>query len=117
MRTDVSSRPRSGRCPSATRRRVLARGGLEIAAQPLVVDARRGPEHRHRRLRCDKAMATKRSQLTDRHAVARHDERFPPIELAHDLSALVAQLSLGDLAAHVATVARCATYRRLPVHT
>jgi len=87
----------------------LARGGVEIGAEALVVDARRGPEHRHRRLRCDKAVATKRSQLTDRHAVARHDERFPPIELAHDLSALVAQLSLGDLAAHVVTVARCAT--------
>jgi len=47
-----------------------------------------------------------RDQLPNRDAVSRDDERLAPIQASHDLTALVAELSLGDLSTHGFMVAR-----------
>jgi hypothetical protein len=91
---------RSWRGSSRTRHRFLICGGVEIRSEALVVDARRGPEHGHRGVGCHESVATEWGELADRDAVARHDERPALVELSHDLTALVPELSLADLTAH-----------------
>ena len=54
-------------------------------------------------------MPAQRHELTDRDAAASDDERLAPVELTHDLSAVVAELPLRDLACHDGSVARRAT--------
>lgn len=56
-------------------------------------------------------MPTERRQPPYRHPIAGDDETVPIIEFPHDLTALVAQLSLGDLSNHILIVARRATMR------
>jgi hypothetical protein len=48
----------------------------------------------------DEPVTSQRSQLADRHAVARHDEGLARIEPAHDLTAVIAQLPVRDLLGH-----------------
>src|SRR5687768_4662563 len=90
MTTDVSRIPRGGRRMSATRRRVLACGSIELGTEPLVVVARRGAAHGHGGLCRDEAMTSERRQLADRDTVARDDEGVAFVELSHDFAAVVA---------------------------
>src|SRR5919108_2595910 len=99
MITEVSRMPRWGRS-SATRRWVLVRTGVEVRAESLVVDARRGPEQGDGGLRGDEAMTSERAELAHGDAVARDDERLPCVESAHDLPAGIAEFSLRDLPGH-----------------
>ena len=54
-------------------------------------------------------MPAQRGQLADRTTVARYDEGFTSVDTAHDLTALIAELSLTDLRYHGTSVARRAT--------
>jgi hypothetical protein len=45
-------------------------------------------------------------KLADRDSVPGHDEGFTLVELARDLAAVIAQLSLSDLSGHTGKVAR-----------
>ena len=58
-------------------------------------------------------MAPQWRELPHRDAVSCYDEALAFVELAHDFSALVAQLPLRDLSCHVRIVARRATPRGL----
>jgi hypothetical protein len=109
MTTDVSSTPRAGRGLSATGRRALVGDGVQIGPELAVIDGRGGAEQRHRSLGSYEPVAPQRGQLADRHAVAGHDERLPSVKPAHDLAAVIAEFSLGDLFSHVVSVARRAT--------
>ncbi len=82
---------------------------VQIGPETLIVDSGRVPEKGDRRFGCDKAMTSQGREFTDGYAVSSDDEGLALIQPAHDLSALVAQLSLGDLSVHRASVARCAT--------
>src|SRR5438477_328713 len=93
--TDVSSRPGSRRA-SATGSRVLIDERVEVAAETPAVDSGRGGEGRHHLRGRNEFSPRSRSKLTDRHAVARHDEGFAGIQRPHDSAAAVAQLSLRD---------------------
>src|SRR2546423_414243 len=110
--TEVSTSPRGGRVVSGTRRRVLRRDAIELIAKTLGVDARSATENGDGRFGADKPMATKRGQLSHWNTVASDHEGLAFVELAHDLTALIAKLSLGDLAAHRNIVARRATAGR-----
>ncbi len=70
---------------------------IDIDSEASAVDAGRALERSQRRLRRHVPSTMKREQLTHRGAVASDDKRFPSVELAHDLTAVVAQLSLSDL--------------------
>src|SRR6185436_18478869 len=102
MTTDVSTSPRSGRT-SATRSRLLIDDGVDVAAEPLAGDRRRTGEDRLDGFGGDKRTLADRDQFTDRDAVARDDEGIALVEGPHDPAAVVAQLALGDLPAHLAT--------------
>jgi len=101
MTTDVSIIPRS-----CTRLRILIDGGVEIAAEAATSDSRGSGEHGGNALGGYEPSALDRNELAYRDAVSCDDERLPAVERAHDLSALVPELPLGDLARHAATVAR-----------
>lgn len=79
---------------------------VEVLSEPLPVDARCPGEGRDGTFGRHEEAITERDELADGHAVAAHHERLSSVQGAHDLAALVAKLSLGDLPAHGATVAR-----------
>ncbi len=110
--TEVSSSPRAGRGRSATRCGVLAGRSVEVIPETSEVDSRRCAEQRDGGLGWDEPVSPQRSELTDRDAVAGHDERLAFVEPTHDLAAVVAEFPLGDLSAHAPTVARRATSPR-----
>jgi hypothetical protein len=99
--TDVSSKPL---VVSATRGDVLIDGAIEVCAQPLMVNAR-GTSERRGQSRSVHEAAPHRHQFANRNTIASHDECFALVEAAHDVTAVVAQLALTDLAAHAPTVA------------
>ena len=82
------------------------REAVDIGSEPRGVDRCRMGERSERGLPTDETVSSKRRQLTDRDAVARHDEALSGIKGSHHLAALVAQLPLRDLARHACTVAR-----------
>ena len=100
MTTEVSIRPRAWRRVSATRSGGLACETIEIASKPPQVYRGRVSERRCSRLRSNETPSSEGEELPDRHAIAGHDERLALIELAHDLTAAIAQLALRDLAGH-----------------
>src|SRR5256885_11185905 len=57
----------------------------------------------------DELPLSERDKLADRYAVSRYDERLPPVERAHDLATLIAELSLCDLPCHLDHCSTCAT--------
>ena len=73
------------------------------------VDARCTAKHLNGRLSRHETMASKRTQLTDRGAVAADDERQPLIESPHDPPTVIAKLSLGTVLGHGPIVALRAT--------
>ena len=94
---------------SATGCEVLAGDGVQVGAQTFEVDPGRAPERRHRCSRTDEPIAPQGGKLPDGHTVPGHDEGLAAVELAHDLSAVVAQLPLSDLGGHEPSVALRAT--------
>lgn len=82
---------------SATGTKLLAGNGVEIPAELQKVDWKCSSEHRHRGLRGDEPTPASRRQLADRGAVVGDDKRFALVESTHDLSAVVAELTLVDL--------------------
>jgi len=84
----------------------LAHDLVQVGAEPSRVNSGCRPEESDRSLGGDEAVAAQWSELAYGNAVARDDERLALVELAHDLTAVVAQFSLGDLSAHGRIVAR-----------
>ena len=64
------------------------------------VHARCTTKHLYGRMSGHETMASKRTQLTDRGAVATDDEGLSLIESPHDPSTVIAKLALGDLLGH-----------------
>src|SRR5918997_5111944 len=105
MSTEVSIRPRGG-CCSGTRTRVLVEHCVDVAAEPVVVDARSAAEGGGRRVPAHELLRPQRHELADGGAVASHDEGLTAVQRPHYLAAFVAQLALGDPPSHGLTVAR-----------
>ncbi len=97
--TEVSISPRSAG-GSATRRRILVRETVDIGAEARGVDRRRAGEGGEGELSVHIPVALNGMELADRDAVAGHHEALSGVEGPHHLTALVAQLPLGDLAHH-----------------
>ena len=90
----------------ATRRDLLAGGPIEIRSEPVEPHPRRAPERGDGRLGADESMPTQRGKLADRDSIPGHDKRLALVKPAHDVAAVIAQLSLGDLFGHTQSVAR-----------
>src|SRR5437588_1662030 len=82
--TEVSRRPRSRRA-SATGSRILIDQGVEVPAEASPLDPGRGAKSRHHVRGGNELPPRKRSELADRHPVARHDKGLPAIQRPHDL--------------------------------
>jgi len=78
---------------------------IDISPELLVIDAAHALKSSQHLLCGHEPPAMYGSQFAHGVAVARHYKRFAPIELAHYLTALVAQLPLGDLPCHSCIVA------------
>src|SRR5438552_2636314 len=102
--TDVSRIPRGRRC-SRTWGRILVEQSVDVRAETLGFDGRCAGEDSDGGFGGDELPLSERGKLADRYAVSRYDERLPPVERAHDLATLIAQLSLCDLPCHWPTVA------------
>ena len=50
-------------------------------------------------------------KLADRDSIPGHNERFALVKLTHDFAATIAELALGDLSGHTATVALVLQFR------
>src|SRR5581483_7016213 len=96
--TDVSTIPRGWR-GSGTGRRILIENRVEIA--PQVIEPWRTDKRRNRCISGNEAASPERRELPHRNPVARDDEGLPAVQGAHDLSAVVTKLSLGDFPAHM----------------
>jgi hypothetical protein len=79
---------------------------VQITAETDGVDGGRMNERRNDRVARHETTASQRDQLPNWHAVASDHERLALIKSAHDLTALVAELSLGDRFGHALIVAR-----------
>ena len=99
-------RPCDARAASATRRDLLAGGPIEVGSQPVELHARSAPERRHSRRGADESMPTQWGKLADRDPIPGHNEGFALVKLAHNLAAVIAEFTLGDLSGHTPTVAR-----------
>jgi hypothetical protein len=91
---------------SATGRDLLASRGIEVGSEPVEIDARRALERCHCFVGANEATATHWGKLADGNTVSGDDEALALVELAHDLTAVVSQLALGDLGCHTTSVAR-----------
>lgn len=100
--------PRRGGA-SATRRRILIYESVDVGPEARGVDRRRVGERGERGVSAHEPVTSHRGQLTDRDAVASHDEALPGVEGSHDLAAFVAKLTLGDLTCHEPQRSTCAT--------
>ena len=96
--------PRGGRTGSATWCRFLVGHTIEVVTKSVVVDTRRVPEQSDCRVGSHESMSPEGGKFADWHPVSRHDETLALVETAHDLSTLVAKLSLGDFSGHDDTV-------------
>lgn len=105
MTIEVSITPRATGA-SATRCRVLIDEAVDVSAEPRGVDGRGVLEGGERNVGRDEATPVDRRELGDRDAVAGDQEALAFVEGAHDLAALIAQMSLCDDTSHHATVAR-----------
>jgi hypothetical protein len=100
MTTEVSMSPRAWR-GSATWRGVLIDDGIYVFSKPSGCHAGCAGEGVADGIGRHEYPSSKGGQLADRHAIACDDERLAPVQGAHDLSALIAKLALGDTPAHV----------------
>jgi hypothetical protein len=88
---------------------VLADPRIDIGTEAARVDGGRIPENGNDCRRRHEPVAPQGSEFAYRHTVASEDEGLSPVEPAHDLAAVVAELALGDGFSHGSTVARRAT--------
>ena len=102
--TEVSMRRCDARAASVRRCDLLAGGLIEVRSQPVQLDTRSASERRHSRLGTDESMATQWRQLFDRNPIPGHNEGFALVKLAHNLAAVIAELTLGDLSGHIRSV-------------
>ena len=100
--TDVSSKPL---VVSATRGDVLIDGAVEVCTQSLILNTRGASERRRQSRSVHDAAAPQWHQFANRNTIAGHDECFALVEPTHDVTAVVAQLALTNLARHKKTVA------------
>jgi tRNA(fMet)-specific endonuclease VapC len=107
----VSIKPRGSR-GSATRRNILIDHSVDIPPKACAGDARCSGEGRKYRVGRHEDALTKRAQLPDRDAIPGDDERSPLVQLAHDSTAVVAELALGDSMRS----SHCSTIRPLRSH-
>lgn len=66
-------------------------------------------EHGHGCMSTDESVPAERHELADGDTGPGHHEPLAQVELSHDLTAVVAQLPLGDFSGHASSVARRAT--------
>jgi hypothetical protein len=85
---------------------LLAGGPVEVCSQPVELYAWSTSERRHCRLGTDESMPTQWGKLADWNPIPGHNEGFALVQLAHNLAAVIAQLTLGDLSGHLRTVAQ-----------
>lgn len=111
MMTEVSRTPCS--CRSDTRRRILVENRIEIAPQPGSINRCGPPEDRESLFGGDQLAAAEGNKASYRNPVAGDKEGLPPVEPAHDLAAMVAQLPLGDRMRHSGECSARATARLL----
>jgi hypothetical protein len=78
----------------------LAGCSIEVATKQRQVNGRGASERGDRGVGGDEASTPQWRQLTNGHSVSRDDEGLAMIQLAHDLAAVVAKLSLGNFAGH-----------------
>jgi hypothetical protein len=95
-------RPRDARAASSMKRELLAGGPVEVCSQPVELNAWSASECRHSRLGTDESMATQWGKLADRDPIPGHNEGFALVKLAHNLAAVIAQLTLCDFSGHPA---------------
>jgi hypothetical protein len=88
------------------RRGLLAGGPVEVCSQPVEFYAWSASERRHGRLGTYESMATQWGKLANSDPIPGHDEGFALVKPAHNVAAVIAQLTLGDLSGHPGTVAR-----------
>src|SRR6476469_6969119 len=99
--TEVSIRPRSGfGFWPGTRRRILIDVGIDVGKELLDIDWLCSSQEGKHGLRWNELAPPNRPQLPDRDAIAGDDEVLTAIQRPHDLSALVAQLALGQFSGH-----------------
>src|SRR3990172_8729304 len=106
--TEVSTSPRGWRA-SGTGGRVLVDHRVDILAEPFASDGRSAREQGDRGPSIDEPAPPQGAELADGDPVAGHDEGLTTIEGTHDLAALVAELSLRDLATHPGECSTSAT--------
>jgi hypothetical protein len=82
------------------RRDLLAGGPIEVGSQTVELHARSAPERRHSRLCTDESTPTQWGKFADRDPVPGHNEGLALVKLAHNLAAVIAELTLGDLSGH-----------------
>lgn len=85
---------------SGTRCDVLVDGLVEIGDQAVSIERGGASEHVDDLVARGEATPADRDQLAHWHAASRDDEGLAMVELAHDFTTLVAQLSLGDRPGH-----------------
>lgn len=79
---------------------------IDVRAKTLGVNSTKVPESCSRLFCRNELPTAKRAQLPDRRPIAGNDERLAAIEIAHDRTTVVAELTLGDLTRHSRNVAR-----------
>jgi hypothetical protein len=82
------------------RRDLLAGCPIKVRSEPVELHARSASERGDGRLGAYESMPTQRGKLADRDSIPGHDEGFALVKLAHNLAAVIAKLTLGDLSGH-----------------
>ena len=109
--TDVSSSPRGSWCGSGTRRRVLIDERVQVLSEGSGVTAADAGEKCLKGARPREVRSFERREFPNRDAIARYDKALALVECPHDLSALVAKLSLRKESAHAE---KCSTLATTP---
>jgi hypothetical protein len=78
----------------------LAGNSIEVSPELLEADLGSIVEHRYNGVRADESRPSQRCEFAHGDPVTGDDKRLSAVQLAHDLSAVVSQLSLTDLAGH-----------------
>ena len=84
---------------------------VDVGSESFTVEDRSAREEGDRCVGAHELTLPERRQLADRDAVTGDDEHLATIERAHDLAALVPELSLTDLSRHLMKCSTCATER------
>ncbi len=107
MTTDVSSRPTTAR--SGTRLDLLIDADIKVLPEPLPADRWSTTEDVDDCTGVDEATTPQRAKFAHRFCPTGHDVGMSLVQPAHDAPAVIAQLPLTDLLAHLPIVAPGAT--------